>query len=299
VQYFAFHEVFSLTLNARINPHCWRFCFGIIWGWKFPKLTFVLPKLILKYNIVNSALEVKPVKGTTSTSCVEIAPFYNVLFCGFFVMFRLLRKEFTLNWTCSGGIARHKVQFWGFFGCGGVGGGRRCVPHLLLEGSLIILLFAWCILSSMFFLICPHKNMISDGPCRRAIFLLLYGYISLVLLVFLHLSRFEVWEDFRIADYQHKLSLLLLRSSHHGNEACSKFGGVCVYFGMFQFLCLQCICNRIACWQCYNSVEFRGTTGWLSITASFATSPPSTAFTFWLSQIMLHPWGVEREFELG
>jgi hypothetical protein len=33
--------------------------------------------------------------------------------------------------------------FWG-----GVG---RCVPHLLLEDWLIILLFAWCILSDLFF----------------------------------------------------------------------------------------------------------------------------------------------------
>jgi hypothetical protein len=169
------------------------------WGWKFPKLTFVLPKLILKHKIVNSALEVKPVKGTTkgtTTSCVEIAPYYNVLFCGLFVMFSLMRKEFTLNWRWSGGISRHKVQFWGFLGWGGVGG----VPHLLLEGWLIILLFVWCILSSVFFLICPHKNLVSDGPCRWAI-VFLYSYISLVLLVFLHLSRFEVWEDFRIADY--------------------------------------------------------------------------------------------------
>ncbi len=125
MQYFSFHEIFSLTLNARINPHCWRFCFGIRWGSKFPKLTFVLPKLILKYKIVNFALEAKPVKGTT-TSCVEIAPYYNVLFCGFFVMFWLLRKEFALNWTCPGGISRHKVQFWGSFGWGVVGLGGGC-----------------------------------------------------------------------------------------------------------------------------------------------------------------------------
>jgi hypothetical protein len=152
--------------------------------------------------------------------------------------FWLLRKEFTLNWwRCPGGISRHKVQFWGVLGWGGVG---RGVPHLLLEAWLIILLFAWCILSGLFLflIICPHKNLVSHSPCRQAI-CFVYSYISLVLLVFLHLSRFEVWECFWIADYLHKLSLLLLlRSSHYGNEACSKFGGVCVHFGMFQFLCL-------------------------------------------------------------
>ncbi len=119
VQYFSFHEIFSLTLNAKINTHCWRFCFGIIWGWKFPKLTFVLPKLILKYKLVNFALEAKPVKCTT-TSCVEIAAYYNVLFCGFFVMFWLLRKEFTLNWTFSGGNFKTQSAILGFF-LGGVG----------------------------------------------------------------------------------------------------------------------------------------------------------------------------------
>jgi hypothetical protein len=76
------------------------------------------------FEIVNSALEAKPVKDTTTTSCVEIAPYYNVLFGGFFVYVLTFEKRVDIELKMSRGDLKTQSAIQGCFGVGW--GGEVC-----------------------------------------------------------------------------------------------------------------------------------------------------------------------------